>query len=131
MTKSKTLKSFMKAKVAEMDEAHLDPGERADLVNTFIFRALGLDGPEDVIKQPLYWDLICYCFEMLSNHAVVLEDEDFLMAMKHVNNMMYSIHYAGVVGEESFLGPEREKHKQVWVERIERVVEEEGPGREE
>jgi len=129
-TKPKNLKSYMKARVNEMDEAHLDPGQRAELVNTFIFHALGLSR-EDTIEQPLYWDLICYNIEMISLYAVGMQDENFLAAVKVVSNFMYSTHYSGALGEDSFLGPEREEHEGIWVERIERFTVEEGPGMEE
>jgi len=122
MTKPKNLKSFMRARVKEMDEAHLDPGQRAELVNSFIFHALGLEDPKDVIGQPLYWDLLCYNIEMLSLYLVNMEDENLLMAVKQINNFMYSVHYAGAIGEDSFLGPAREEHEEIWVERIERFV---------
>lgn len=125
MTNSKNLASFMKAKMSEMDEHHLEPKERADLVNSFIFHALGLDDPKDVIEQPLYWDLLCYCFQMLSSHAIALGDEGFLGVIKALNSYMHSIHYSGAVGEDTFLGPEREEHERIWVERIEGLIEEE------
>jgi len=121
-SKPKNLKSFMRAKVSETDEAHLDPGQRADLVNSFIFHALGLEDPKDVIEQPLYWDLLCYNVEMLSLYAVNMEDENLVNAIKLVNSYIYSVHYAGVKGEDSFLGPARDEHEKIWVERIERFL---------
>jgi len=122
MAKSISLDAFMKARMHQMDEAHLDLDQRAELVNTFIFHALGLVEREDVIEQPLYWDLLCYCFQMLLRYAVELGDEGFLLAMKQINSFMHSAHYSGVVGEEGFLGPEREEHERIWVERIERFI---------
>jgi len=124
MTKSKNLKSFMRARVDEMDEAHLDPGQRAELVNSFIFHALGLKDPKDVIRQPLYWDLLCFCFEMISGYSIQMDDEGLVLACKHINGYMYSVHYSGTVGEDSFLGPEREEHEALWVEIIEGFMEE-------
>jgi len=124
-TKAKSLDAFMKARMAQIDEAHLDPVERADLVNSFFFHALELHEPKDVLEQPLYWDLICFCFGMLSRHTVLLEDENLLLAVKHVNNFMYSLHYSGALGEEAFLGPDREAHEKIWAERIESVMKDE------
>jgi len=123
MSKSPNLKSFMRAKVADMDEAHLDPGERADLVNSFIFHALGLQDPKDEIKQPLYWDLLCFCFEMLSTYGIAMEDENFMLAVKHINQYMYSVHYAGAKGIDTYLGPPKEEHEALWVEIIEGFIE--------
>ena len=121
-TKSKNLKSFMKAKVSEMDENHLDPGERADLVNSFIFHALGLENPKEVIEQPLYWDLLCYNMEMLSLYAVNMEDENLILAVKYINNYMYSLHYSGKVDVDSFLGPGRIEHEDTWAGRSKRII---------
>ena len=129
--KSKSLQAFMRARVDSTDEAHLDPAQRAELVNTFIFHALGLEDPKDVIAQPLYWDLICYNIEMLKLYAINMEDEGLVAAVKILHSFMHSAHYSGVIGEESFLGPSREEHERLWVERIERFTVEEGPGAEE
>ena len=129
--KSKSLQAFMRARVDSTDEAHLDPAQRAELVNTFIFHALGLEDPMDVIAQPLYWDLICYNIEMLKLYAINMEDEGLVAAVKILHSFMHSAHYSGVIGEESFLGPSREEHERLWVERIERFTVEEGPGAEE
>lgn len=122
MTKSSNLKSYMKARLDEVDEHHLDPGQRAELVNTFIQHALGLSNPKEAIEQPLYWDIMCYCFQMISHYAVQMQDEEFLLAVKQVHNFMHSVHYSGVIGEDSFLGPERDEHERIWVERIERFL---------
>ena len=121
-TKAKNLKSFMQAKVSEMDENHLDPGERAELVNSFIFHALGLEDPKEIIEQPLYWDLLCYCMEMLSLYAVNMEDENLILAVKYINNYMYSLHYSGEVDVDSFLGPGRIGHEDIWAGRSKRVL---------
>jgi len=122
MTKPPNLESYMEARMNEVDEHHLDPDQRAELVNTFIFHALGLTDPKDVIEQPLYYDLLCYCFQMLLKYAVSIEDENFFLAMKHVNTFMHSAHYSGAIGEDSFLGPERDEHERIWVERIEKYA---------
>jgi len=63
--------------------------------------------------QPLYWDLLCYNIEMLSLYATNLEDESFLAAVKVVSNYMYSVHYSGVIDEDTFLGPSREEHEKI------------------
>jgi hypothetical protein len=121
-TKAKNLKSFMRAKVSEMDENHLDPGGRAELVNSFIFHALGLEDPKEIIEQPLYWDLLCYNMEMLSLYAVNMEDENLILAVKYINNYMYSLHYSGEVDVDSFLGPGKIEHEDIWVRRSKRVL---------
>jgi len=117
-----SLQDFAKERMKNVDEAHLDPDQRAELVNSFIFHALGLNDPKDVIEQPLYWDLLCYCFEMLLKYAIVREDRNTLLAMKQVNSFMHSAHYSGRIGEDSFLGPDRDEHEKIWVERIEKFV---------
>ncbi len=117
------LQSFMKAKMDETDEHHLDPGQRAELVNTFIFHALGLDDPKDQAGEPLHWDLMCYSFQQLSRFAIQIQDENFMLAVKQVHSFMHSLHYSGAVGEEEFLGPARDEHERIWVERIEGFVE--------
>jgi len=121
----------MRARVNSTDEAHLDPGQRAELVNTFIFHALGLDDPKDAAEQPLYWDLLCYSFQMLSLYAIQMQDEEFTLNVRQMDGFMHGIHYSGVIEEEGFLGPSRDEHERIWVERIERFTVEEGLGREE
>lgn len=123
MAKSISLEAFMRAREKQMDEAHLDPGQRAELVNTFIHYALGLTKREDVIEQPLYWDLLCYSFQMISRFAIQAADPDFLQIVKALNSYMNSIHYSGELGQEDWLGPEREEHEGIWVDRIEFVKE--------
>jgi len=123
---SPNLQSFMKAKMNETDQHHLDPGQRAELVNTFIFHALGLRDVKDVIEQPLYWDLLCFNFQMISRFAIEIQDEGFILAVKQVHSFMHSLHYSGAVGEDSFLGPERDEHEGIWVDRIEGFIVEEG-----
>ncbi len=130
-TKSASLQAFFRARMTSTDEAHLDPGQRAELVNTFIFHALGLSEPKDAAEQPLHWDLLCYSFQMLLLYADQMQDEQFSIAMKMVDSFMHGIHYSGVIGEEEFLGPEREEHEGIWVDRIEGFMKEEGSGREE
>lgn len=131
--KAKNLKSFMRARVNEMDEAHLDPAQRAELVNTFIQYALGMRGKEEGIGQPLYWDLICYCFKMLQLHGMAHSgvDPELMKLLLIIDEKLEHIHYSGVLGESSFLGPGREEHEKLWVERIERFIDKERPGREE
>jgi len=45
-----------------------------------------------------------------------MKDANLLIAMRQVNSFMHSLHYSGVMGEEGFLGPERDEHEGVWVE---------------
>lgn len=124
-TKATNLASFMKARVEQMDEAHLDPGQRAELVNTFIQHALGITEKEEGIEQPLYWDMICYCSKMLQLHGMAHSgsDPELMKLLLLINEKLEHMHYSGAVGEDSFLGPEREEHERIWVERIERFIE--------
>ena len=119
MTKSINLQSYMRARVDQMNEAHLDPTQRAELVNTFIQKALGLNE----VVQPDYWDLICYSAKMLQLYAISNSDVDEGRLKKLIDlvvGAIESIHYSGAIGEDSFLGPTREEHEGIWVDRIER-----------
>jgi len=112
----------MKARMNSTDEAHLDPGQRAELVNTFILYALGLTDPKEAAEQPLHWDLLCYCFQMISLYAIQMQDEGFTLAVRQVHNFMHGIHYSGVIEEDLFLGPARDEHEKIWVDRIEGLI---------
>jgi len=117
------LQAFMKAKMNETDEHHLDPGQRAELVNTFILSALGVKEAE----QPLYWDLICYSIKMLQLFAITqgeMDEGNFVKLTKILGGRIEALHYSGAIGEDSFLGPEREEHEGIWVDRIEKFLEE-------
>jgi len=124
------LESFRKAKMSQLDEAHLDPQDRANLINEFFALALDLDKPEDIVQYPLYWDILCFCFEMLNGFILQMEEKPVMQAAQFINNYMYSIHYSGAVGETDFLGPNREEHEKIWRDRIAKFesVGEEGNG---
>ena len=113
------IESLAKRRVGERDEKYLSPSERATLVNTLLFHSLGLDSPSDAITNPLYWDLICYCMEMLSLYFVQLGDERALVSLKLLNNIIYSYHYS-VPDGTAILGPDRAEHEAIWKGRLER-----------
>jgi hypothetical protein len=117
----KTLEGFMEARVKEVDNLHLDPSQRATYVNSLIFHALGLEGAKDAVEQPLYWDLICYCMEMLNIYVVQTcmdtEDRDTIVTLKKLNSFIYSIHYS-LPEDSPMLGPDKLAHTQLWEERL-------------
>jgi hypothetical protein len=124
------LNAFKRAKLAQLDEAHLDPQDRANLVNEFFALTLDLEKPEDIVQYPLYWDILCFCFEMLNGFILQMEDKNVIRAARFINDYMYSIHYSGEVNETDFLGPSREDHEKIWAERIAKFISvgEEGNG---
>lgn len=109
---------FLKMRIEDRDKKFLSPNERAEYVNTFIFMALGLEDAKDMIEQPLYFDLICYNFEMLNLFALGVEDEHLVKLMKVVSSHMYSTYYS-LPDDHEMLGPSREEHTKLWQERIE------------
>ena len=123
---------LLNAKIKSRDSSHLDPSERAELVNQFIFNALGLTDSKDTIKHPLYWDLLSYCVEMINLYAFaqaqssVGEDaqvfsQQFMQATKLVNNLFHSIHYSLPDGSPE-LGPSRKDHEDIWAKRMEDYI---------
>lgn len=129
----KDLQGFMEARVKEVDENSLSPSERATFVNSLIFHALGLEGAEDAVQQPLYWDLICYCMEMLNIYVVQTcmdtEDRDSIVNLKKLNSFIYSIHYS-LPDDSPMLGPGKLAHTQIWGDRLLSLTgEEDGEGK--
>lgn len=118
MSKIESLDPIFRNRIAERDKLHLSPNERAERVNTFIFLALGYEDPADVIKQPLYFDLICYCFEMLNLYALGSQDEVLAQLTQVINKHMYSQYYS-LDNDNKILGPDKETHINIWKERIE------------
>ena len=124
----KNLQDFMMERVEEIDEKHLDPSQRATFVNSLIFHALGLKGAEDAVQQPLYWDLICYCMEMLNIYVVQTctdtEDRETIVTLKKLNSFIYSIHYS-LPEDSPMFGPGKLAHVQIWEDRLLALVGEE------
>jgi hypothetical protein len=118
------LDDLLKKRIAERDEKHLDPSERAELVNSFIFLALALEDPHDVIKQPLYWDFLSYAVELLNIYAqelAIAGEPEVLQIMRLLNKYMKSLHYS-LPDDSPELGPAREEHEALWTKRIEDYV---------
>lgn len=117
--------SLLQAKIKKTDLAHLDPTERAELVNTFLFAALGIDNPKEAVKHPLFWDILCWALELLSLYSLELEiageDEHLKSLMKHLSKYIYSLHYSFPEGQPE-LGPSREDHRKLWNDRIEGYI---------
>jgi hypothetical protein len=111
------LDSLLRKKIAATDAKHLDPAERAELVNSFFFYALGLTNAEDMIEHPLYWDLLCYCVNFVLLFAYSAEDTELLDLMILVNNHVCSLHYAMPEGSPEF-GLPRDEHTELWHSRI-------------
>lgn len=109
--------SLVKKRIAARDASHLSPEERAELVLTFIYAALGLDNTRDLIHQPLYSDLMYFALNMLNMHSISIQDEDLIDMMKAVNSHMYATHYS-LPEDSPALGPSRDEHKEIWEERI-------------
>ena len=122
MPNQSSMSLFMQKRIIERDKEYLSPRERADLINTFLFEALGLDSPKDVIRHPLYWDLTCFCTEFLNLFALQSEDQRLLKSTISTNNWIYSFHYS--VDESAALGPGKEEHEKIWHDRINSLVEE-------
>ena len=112
---------LLKKRIDLRDSSHLDPAERAELVNSFLFTALGIDNPEEAVKHPLYWDLICWCSQMLALFAMGVQETKLLEVAKAVNGQIMSIHYSLPDGEPE-LGPGRDEHEAIWYERIEELL---------
>jgi hypothetical protein len=104
--------------IENRNKLHLDPNERADRVNTFIFMALGLDRIEDLIAHPLYWDIVCFCQEFLNAFALGSGDRDYIMLARTMNSFIYGTHYS-IPDDSPQLGPNRREHDNIWAERIE------------
>ena len=117
----RAIDSSVRARIASRDARHLDPVERAELVNEFIFKALRLED-NDGITNPLYWDLLSYCVQMYLRYAVQVDDEILQKISAQINSDFMSKHYS-VPDDHAILGPERETHKQLWKDRIELVTE--------
>jgi hypothetical protein len=111
---------MIQRKIEKTDLQYLDPSERAELVNAFLFSALGISDPKEVVEHPLYWDLICWCSGMVAYFAMGTEDADLMALAKILNKQIFSLHYSLPDGEPE-LGPNREEHKQIWIERIEGI----------
>lgn len=107
--------------ISARDVKHLTPDERAELVNSFLFHALALESPEDVIAHPLYWDIVCFCWEMLLLYAQNSGDDTLLAMMKKINNYMHAQHYS-LPENAPQLGPSRDEHKKLWIKRIEEYL---------
>jgi hypothetical protein len=108
-------------RISDRDSKHLDPGERAELVNSFIWTALGIEDPKDAIEHPLYWDLLCWCEQMLLLFAMSVEHQELLGLMKLVQKQWMSLHYSLPDGEPE-LGPSKEEHEKLWTERIDYLI---------
>jgi len=120
----KSTEEFIKSRMEVVDGKHLSVDQRASLVNSLIFHALGLTKPADAVEQPLYWDLICYSMEMLSIFIVQTcegtNDYKTIETVKRLNAFIYSIHYS-LSDNDAMLGPGREEHEEIWLERLERL----------
>lgn len=107
---------YIKARMNEVDEKHLDPKQRAELFNTFVVTALGFpNGLPDPSQNCLYWDTVCYSLENLNRTVQNIGAEEALIAMKVINDLVYTIHYQAAQG----LGPGRDEEENTWVDRIE------------
>ncbi len=118
------LESTLRKRVKQRDLEHLDPNERADLVNSFIFHALALEDPKDAVEHPLYWDLLSWCVEMIALYAQSLAsagETSLMVPAVDLSRMFYSLHYS-LPDDSPELGPEREEHEEIWVERIEEWI---------
>lgn len=121
MNRRAIMEKYIKARIHEVDEKHLDPEQRAQLVNTFILTALDHpNGYPDPQTNPLYWDIACFCLEFLNRFAHNVGAEPLLVAQKVVSDFMYTVHYDVDMKSES-LGPGRDEEERVWVERIKNV----------
>jgi len=129
MTKDngRSLEDFMKRRMDKVDKKHLSPGQRAELVNSFLFKALGLDDPKDFVQSyPLHWDIICFCQEMLNifilqSCAETDTNEKTIAALKRINDFTYSAHYSQPKGSP-MLGPSVKEHAQQWEDRMDSIV---------
>jgi len=111
----------MLSRIEHVDSLHLDPVERAELVQEFLFKALRLDGERGSVTHPLFWDLLCYASQLFNVYAIQTQDGSLDFA-KHLNSYLMSRHYS-VPDDHSCLGPSREEHKQIWLDRIELITE--------
>lgn len=105
--------SLKDERIKRRDKAHLDPGERADLVNSFLFDALGLESVEALVSNPMLWDLVSYATEFIGLYAIQSGDEKLETLAKMWSKQIYSLHYSVPDGHE-ILGPDRETHVERW-----------------
>lgn len=119
MNRRAIMEKYIKARIHEVDEKHLDPEQRAQLVNTFIINALGYpNGYPDPSTNNLHWDLTCFCVEFMNRFAQNIGAEPLLVAQKVISDLVYNLHY-DVNTKSEALGPGRDEEEKVWVERIE------------
>lgn len=83
--------------IEERDKINPSPSVRANA----IWQILNSHKP-----RPTLWDLICFSIETLS---VAVESYPFLMtAIKHLNRMIYAIHYNSTEPMDSFVNEKGE-----------------------
>lgn len=109
------------ARIATRDARHLDPSERAELFQSFLFHALDLTGPDEYIQHPLYWDLLSFCIEQISLFGSTAGDERLEQLVKILSKHFYSLHYS-FPDDAPQLGLDREAHKAEWIELIEGYI---------
>ena len=102
-------------RIVDRDSKHLSPSERAERVVSLVARNFGVENAEAFVKNPLYWDLICFSVEMLGALSLSLEDDLFTQNIILASQKVFSIHYSVEDGNE-ILGPSREEHEEVWDE---------------
>lgn len=83
---------------------------------------MDLSDVKDIIAHPLYFDLMCFCFEMLNLYGMNSQDGDLLQLMSLVNKHMYSTYYS-LPDNHIILGPDREAHTKLWIDRVESLFE--------
>jgi len=110
-----------KERIAYIDSLHLDPVERAEKVQEFLFTALRIDSEKGSITNPLFWDLLCYCSQLFAVYAIQIQDGSVDFA-KSMNSYLMSRHYS-LPEDHPSLGPSRAEHTQIWLDRIELITE--------
>lgn len=113
MSSPKGVNALIQRRIEIRDTRTLNPSERADLVNTFIFHSLGLTSPQDVVKNPLFWDLVCFACEFMNLTAKTLDDPLFLELQKQVNGFIYQMHYSLPEGDDA-INLSKEDHRKIW-----------------
>lgn len=110
--------------IEKRDAKHLDPSERAELFRSFIFACLDLQDSEDVIAQPLWSDMMSFCIEMIGAWAMEMQvagDDSMVDFAKVLSRGFYTLHYS-YPDDHPALGPQREEHEQLWIQRMEDFV---------
>lgn len=95
-----------KYRIEKIDKLYWDPKERALGVHNLIENFLAKEFPEDGDDfPPTQWDKFCYAIEVMSQMAIVMENNQFLEIARAASHWLYSTHYSNA--ETIYGNPDR------------------------